>query len=83
MAEAEGEGDSSAHQTEREGGVGGGGGEGGPAPSDPLSSALRREVCDLRFVNISIKSYDKKTGAGFPREEYFAFRIVSMYVSVQ
>lgn len=37
-----------------------------------------RVVKDLRFLNISIKTYEKKTGGGFPREEYFAFRIVSM-----
>ena len=37
-----------------------------------------RVVTDLRFVNISIKTYEKKVGGGFPREEYFAFRIVSM-----
>ena len=37
-----------------------------------------RVVTDLRFLNISIKTYEKKTGRGFPREEYFAYRIVSM-----
>ena len=39
-----------------------------------------REVSDLRFLNISIKTYEKKTGGGFPREEYYAYRIISMYV---
>lgn len=39
-----------------------------------------REISDLRFLNISIKTYEKKTGGGFPREEYYAYRIISMYV---
>ena len=39
------------------------------------------EVTDVKFQNISIKSYEKKSSTGiFPREEYYAFRIVSMYV---
>ena len=38
-----------------------------------------REVTDLRFMNISIKGYDKKTSSsGFTKEEYYAYRIVSM-----
>ena len=36
------------------------------------------KVTDLRFLNVSIKTHDKKTGGGFPREEYYAYRIVSM-----
>lgn len=37
-----------------------------------------KQVTDLQFVNISIKGYEKKTTTGFPKEEYYAFRIVSM-----
>ena len=37
------------------------------------------EVTDVKFLNISIKSYDKKTSSsGFTKEEYYAYRIVSM-----
>ena len=39
-----------------------------------------REVKGEQFVNISIKCYEKKTSTGFPREEYYGFHIVSMYV---
>lgn len=39
-----------------------------------------KEVIDGQFVNISIKGYEKKTSTGFPREEYYAFHIVSMCV---
>ena len=46
--------------------------------SEPRRPEYHRLVTDLRFLNISIKTYEKKTGGGFPREEYFAFRIVSM-----
>lgn len=38
---------------------------------------LRREVSDHKFVNISIKCYEKKTGTGF-KEEYYAYKIVAM-----
>ena len=38
-----------------------------------------KEVTDSQFVNISIKGYEKKSSSGFPREEYYAFHIVSMY----
>ena len=37
-----------------------------------------KQVTDLKFMNISIKGYDKKTSSGFPREEYYAYRIISM-----
>ena len=38
-----------------------------------------REVTDLKFMNISIKGYDKKTSSsGFTKEEYYAYRIISM-----
>ena len=40
--------------------------------------AYLREVDDMRFVNVSIKNYERKTSSGFPREEYFAYRVVSM-----
>ena len=37
-----------------------------------------QEVTDLKFMNISIKGYDKKTSPGFTKEEYYAYRIISM-----
>lgn len=38
-----------------------------------------REVTDSKFLNISIKGYEKKTSSsGFSKEEYYAYRIVSM-----
>lgn len=46
--------------------------------SDPSQAALfLREVTDQRFVNISIKGYEKKVGTGF-KEEYYAFHVVAM-----
>ena len=40
-----------------------------------------KEVGNVRFLNISLKGYEKKTGSsGFTKEEYYAYRIVSMYV---
>ena len=48
--------------------------------SEAPKPGFHRVVTDMRFVNISIKTYEKKTGGGFPREEYFAYRIVSMSV---
>ena len=39
-----------------------------------------QEVTDVKFMNISIKSYDKKTSSsGFTKEEYYAYRIISMW----
>lgn len=38
---------------------------------------FKGEVCDLRFVNISIKNYEKKAGSGF-KEEYYAYKVVAM-----
>ncbi len=40
---------------------------------------FRKEITDLKFINISIKCYEKKTGSGF-KEEYYAFKILSMWV---
>lgn len=40
-------------------------------------SPLRREVSDHKFVNISIKCYEKRAGTGF-KEEYYAYKIVAM-----
>ena len=38
-----------------------------------------REVSDFKFLNISIKGYEKKTvSSGFSKEEFYAYRIVSM-----
>ncbi len=37
-----------------------------------------REITELKFQNISIKGYEKKAAGGFTREEYYAYRIVSM-----
>ncbi|XP_064396570.1 sorting nexin-4-like [Halichondria panicea] len=37
-----------------------------------------REITELKFQNISIKGYEKKAAGGFTREEYYAYRIVSI-----
>jgi hypothetical protein len=38
----------------------------------------------MKFLNISLKGYEKKTSSsGFTKEEYYAYRIVSMYVCWQ
>ncbi len=37
-----------------------------------------KQVTDLKFLNISIKGYEKKSSTGFPKEEYYGYRIVSM-----
>ncbi len=38
-----------------------------------------KEVSDVKFLNISIKGYEKKTlTSGFTKEEYYAYHIVSM-----
>lgn len=37
-----------------------------------------REVEDVKIINVSIKGYERKTSSGFPKEEYFAYRLVSM-----
>ena len=41
------------------------------------SPPFKRAVADLRFVNISIKCYEKKTGTGF-KDEYYAYKILAM-----
>lgn len=41
---------------------------------------FRKEIVDLKFVNISIKCYEKKIGTGF-KEEYYAYKIVSILTS--
>ena len=38
-----------------------------------------KEVTDGQFVNISIRGYEKNSSSGFPREDYYAFHVVSMY----
>ncbi|KAL5510784.1 hypothetical protein EMCRGX_G006385 [Ephydatia muelleri] len=38
----------------------------------------QKEVRDVRLLNVSIKGYDKKTGTGFTKEEYYAFRIITI-----
>lgn len=39
-----------------------------------------KEVSNVKFLNISIKGYEKKTSAsGFSKEEYYAYHIVSMW----
>ena len=36
-------------------------------------------VDGVKFLNISLKGYEKKTSSsGFTKEEYYAYRIVSM-----
>lgn len=42
-----------------------------------------KEVSDVKFLNISIKGYEKKTASsGFTKEEFYAYRIISMWVYV-
>ncbi|XP_019849679.1 PREDICTED: sorting nexin-4-like [Amphimedon queenslandica] len=41
------------------------------------SPPFKQAVSDLRFVNISIKCYEKKTGSGF-KEEYYAYKILAI-----
>lgn len=48
----------------------------GDSRSSP-SGLFLREVTDQFFVNISIKGYEKKVGAGF-KEEFYAFHVVAM-----
>ena len=50
----------------------------GASTEEPEPEYLQ-EVKDLKFMNISIKGYDKKTSSsGFTKEEYYAYRIISM-----
>ena len=38
-----------------------------------------KEVTDVKFLNISLKGYEKKiVSSGFTKDEYYAYRIVSM-----
>lgn len=37
-----------------------------------------KEVTDIKFQNISIKGYEKKSTGSFTRDEYYAYKIVSM-----
>lgn len=38
-----------------------------------------KEVSNVKFLNISIKGYEKKTStSGFTKEEYYAYHVVSM-----
>lgn len=46
---------------------------------DENQSEFLKEITDVKFQNVSIKGYEKKSSTGFPKEEYYAFRIVSMY----
>ena len=48
--------------------------------SDVASECLEylKEVTDVKFQNISIKGYEKKSSGGFTKDEYYAYRIVSM-----
>ncbi len=51
-----------------------------PAADREDTPEYLQEVTDVKFQNISIKGYEKKAARGFTREEYYAYRIVSMYV---
>lgn len=48
---------------------------GGLKWQDLEAPPFQKEVPDVRFVNVSIKCYEKKTGSG----EYYAYKIVAMY----
>lgn len=49
------------------------------ASEEDKSEALpfRKEITDLKFINVSIKCYEKMAGSGL-KEEYYVFKIVSM-----
>ena len=58
--------------------------------SDPVPPDTKQETpeylkeVDVKFLNISVKGYEKKTvSSGFTKDEYYAYRIVSMYVSIE
>ena len=44
---------------------------------ESITSPFQREVENKRFINVSIKCYEKRSGSGF-KEEYYAYRIVAM-----
>ena len=46
-------------------------------PTAVTQTPFRQQVEDARFVNVSIKCYEKRTGSGF-KEEYYAYRVVAM-----
>lgn len=56
------------------------------ADDDPVTADIKqetpeylKEVDDVKFLNISVKGYEKKTvSSGFTKDEYYAYRIVSM-----
>ena len=56
--------------------------EGSEDPSNKQEEDLPeylKVVDDVRFLNISLKGYEKKaSSSGFTKEEYYAYRIVSM-----
>ena len=33
---------------------------------------------NLKILNVAIKGYTKKTTSSFPREEYYAFKVVAV-----
>ena len=47
--------------------------------SDEELPEYMKEVTDAKFLNISIKGYEKKSStSGFTKDEYYAYRVISM-----
>ncbi len=56
------------------------GDDGGSSLEEDLPAYMKK-VTDVKFLNISIKGYEKKSSSsGFAKEEYYAYKVVSMYV---
>ena len=54
-------------------------GEGGVSKKQEDQPEYLKEVSNVKFLNISIKGYEKKTStSGFTKEEYYAYHVVSM-----
>ena len=47
------------------------------AASEEDKLPFRKEITDLKFINVSIKCYEKIAGSGL-KEEYYVFKILSM-----
>ena len=50
-----------------------------PEKSKKPEAEYLKVVDNVQFLNISLKGYEKKvSSSGFTKEEYYAYRIVSM-----
>lgn len=46
--------------------------------AEDLGPPYRLTDDNLKILNVAIKGYTKKTTASFPREEYYAFKVVAV-----